>query len=114
MGRMQRNKGARGEREFAAEMTRLFGCEAHRGRQYHGGSDSPDVKTSIPGLHFEVKRSETFNVYKALEQAIDEAGDNEVGVVGHRRNNKPWVVCCCLDDLPRVVTQLYLEAAKNA
>ena len=112
-GSRSRDKGQRGERELAAELVRLFGCEARRGRQYSGGPDSPDVVTSIPGLHFECKRSETFSAYKSLEQSGDEAGEGEVGVVAHRRNRKPWVFCCYLEDLPKIVVQLYLELAKN-
>ena len=41
-GKFSRNKGAGGERELAKEIARIFGVEAHRGRQYHGGSDAPD------------------------------------------------------------------------
>jgi len=37
-----RRKGKRGELEAAAEVARLFGVEAHRGRQYHG---APDART---------------------------------------------------------------------
>ena len=52
-----RAKGARGEREFAAFM-REHGYEAHRGQQFAGSADSPDVVHSIPGIHIEVKRVE--------------------------------------------------------
>lgn len=113
-GKRPRDKGQRGERELAAELIRIFGCEAHRGRQYQGGPGSPDVITNIPGLHWEVKRSETFSSYKSLEQAEDDAGEDEVGVVAHRRNLKQWIFVCNLDDLPKIVVQLYLELAKNA
>ena len=112
MGRKSRDKGARGERELAAELSRLFGVEAHRGRQYHGGPDSPDVKTGIVGVHFECKRVEHLSLYPALEQARGDAGA-DVPVVAHRRNGKPWVVCCDLDDLPRLATQIYLTLMEN-
>ena len=63
-----RAKGKDGELEFA-EYLRLAGFEARRGQQFHGGGDSPDVVTSIPGVHFEVKRVEAGNPYKWLLQA---------------------------------------------
>jgi len=106
MGRMQRSKGARGEREFAAEFNKLFHTEAHRGRQYHGGPDSPDVV--IPGvpIHPEVKRTEKLSLYAAMEQAVEDAGE-DVPIVGHKRNGKPWLAVVRLDDLPRLVEVLY-------
>jgi Holliday junction resolvase len=86
-----RNKGARGEREFAAYLNH-FGIDAIRGVQYQGGKDSPDVKTSLDSLvHFEVKRTETLSLYKALEQAANDCGEKKIPVVVHRRNNKKWV-----------------------
>lgn len=73
MGLRSRNKGKAGEREAAAEIRRLFGVEAHRGRQYSGSDESPDIVTAIPDLHFEVKRAEAFRLYPALEQATNDA-----------------------------------------
>ena len=46
-----KQKGARGEREFA-EFLRDRGIEAGRGQQFSGGESSPDVVHSIPGIHF--------------------------------------------------------------
>ena len=112
-GRRSRDKGARGERELAREISRLFGVEAHRGCQRAGSPDSPDVKAAIPEVHWEAKRVERFNLYSALDQAKSDAGDN-VPVVAHRRNGRPWVVCVCLDDLPRLAVQLYLTLSQNA
>ena len=37
-----RTKGKRGELELAKAL-RLYGYDARRGQQYHGGADSPDV-----------------------------------------------------------------------
>jgi hypothetical protein len=112
MGGKSRRKGKRGELEAAAEIRRLFGTEARRGRQYRGTDESPDVLTDIPGVHFEVKRVEAFRLYGAVEQAVEEAGD-QVPVVLHRANRRPWVAVVRLDDLPRLVVQLYLTLAQN-
>jgi len=113
MGLMSRNKGKAGEREAAAELRRLFGVEARRGRQYQGGDESPDVIADIPGVHIEVKRAEALRLYPALKQAIEDAGDN-IPVILHRANRQPWVAIVRLDDLPRLSTQLFLTLAHNA
>jgi hypothetical protein len=112
MGRLSRSKGARGEREAAAELRRLFGVEARRGRQYAGGDESPDIVTAIDGLHFEIKRVEAFRLYNAIEQAVRDAGD-KIPVVLHKANRKPWVAIVRLDDLPQLATQLYLTLAQQ-
>ncbi len=113
MGLRSRNKGKRGEREAAAEIRRLFGTDAARGRQHHGRDDAPDIVTEIARVHFEVKRVESFRLYESLEQAARDAADN-VPVVLHRSNRKPWVAIVKLDDLPRLSVQLYLTLAENA
>jgi hypothetical protein len=113
MGAKSRRKGCRGELEAAAELRRLFGVEARRGQQHHGGPDAPDVQAAIPGVHFEVKRVEALRLYPALEQAITDAGEN-LPVVLHRANQKPWVAIVRLDDLPKLAVQLYLTLAQNA
>ncbi len=113
MGRMSRNKGATGERELAKEFQRLFGVEARRGVQHCGGPDSPDVKVEIPGLHIESKRAERLRLYKALEQAEQDAGQN-IPLVCHRSNRQPWVAVVKLEDLPRLAVQLYLTLTENA
>ena len=113
MGRKSRNKGASGERELARELSRLFGIEAHRGCQYHGGPGSPDVTADIPDVHIECKRSERLRLYEALQQAAGDAGE-KVPVVMHRQNCKPWVAIVRLDDLPKLATQIYLTLSQHA
>lgn len=112
MGARSLRKGKLGEREAAAELRRLFGVEARRGRQFAGGADSPDVVTAIDDVHFEVKRVEDFRLYRALDQAVSDAG-TKVPVVLHRMNACPWVAVVRLNDLPRLATQLYLTLAQN-
>lgn len=106
-----RAKGCRGERDAAKELQRLFGIECRRGVQYQGGPDSPDV-CGIAGLHFEVKRVEAFNAYKAMAQAQDDCGDS-VPVVLHKRNRGNWLAVVQLDDLPALVVNLYLLLASR-
>jgi hypothetical protein len=112
MGRRSLTKGKRGEREAAAEIRRLFGTDANRGRQYSGGPDSPDIVTGIEDVHFEVKRSEALQLYAAVDQATRDAAD-KVPVVLHRKNNKPWLAIVPLDDLPRLAFQLFLAMTEG-
>ena len=107
-------KGKRGEREFAAKLRSIFpGCEARRGQQFAGTPDSPDVQCSIPGVHWEVKRTECLRLYEAVEQACEDAGEDDVPVVGHRRNREPWVAVVPLDKLPDLAVKLYLFMASD-
>jgi len=119
-GKLSRNKGAGGERELAREFTRLFGVEARRGQQRCGGPDSPDVKLEIPDLHIECKRTERLRLYEAMEQAVADAikgldpdQQTNIPIVCSRANRKPWLVTVRLDDLPRLVVQLYLTLVEN-
>ena len=112
MGLKSRNKGKRGEREAAAEIRRLFRTDANRGCQYAGSDESPDIRTAIVRVHFEVKRAESLRLYDALNQAIADAGEN-IPVILHKQNRQPWVAIVRLDDLPQLAVQLYLTLAQN-
>ena len=111
-GKKSRNKGKTGERELSKELTRLFGVECRRGVQYNG-LDGHDV-VGIPGVHIECKRTEALSLYPAVEQASRDAGENEVPVVFHRRNGKQWLAVVELDQLPALVSQLYLVMCSEA
>ena len=93
MGKMSRDKGKTGELEVA-HLIESYGFEARRGQQHRGGPGTPDVIHSIPNRHIEVKRTETLSLYKALDQAAEDAagGLGGVPVVFHRRSRRPWVV----------------------
>jgi len=113
MGAKSRRKGAVGERELAGEFSKLFGVEARRGCQYHGGEESPDIRHEIAGVHVECKLTESLSLYPAMQQAVRDAGEN-VPIVCHRRNGKPWLAVVRLDDLPRLAELIYLTMAENA
>lgn len=97
-----RQKGARGERELA-EFLRDHGVEARRGQQFSGGTDSPDVVSSLSGIHLECKRKESGNPYNWLSQAISDAGGENIPVVAHRRNRQDWIVILRLEDFLRII-----------
>ena len=91
-----KDKGKRGERLCAAKM-RENGYDARRGVQYAGSPDSPDV-VGVPGLHLEVKFTEKLRLWDAMEQSIRDAGENEIPVVMHKKNNSEWLCILRLDD----------------
>ena len=95
MGKTSRDKGKRGEREVAS-LLRSYGYDAHRGVQYKGGKDSPDV-VGLPKVHIEVKRTERLDLYGALAQSKGDAGD-DMPIVVHRKNDCEWVVIQPLSD----------------
>jgi len=105
MGKMERQKGAVGEREFAKWLRENLDESAARGVQFQGSADSPDVTSKLP-IHFEVKRTERFNVYTALEQCIGDCHPDKVPIVAHRRNSKPWVVMMRADDFAVLIKQM--------
>lgn len=112
MGRKSKEKGERGEREAAEALNAVFpNMECYRGKQYRGGPDSPDVRSLWDWLHLEVKRTEKFSLYGALEQADGEKPEGAIPAVLHRRNRKPWVVVIELDRLPEFVQKAYLSMA---
>lgn len=91
MGRMSREKGKRGEREWAA-VCREHGYDARRTAQHCGKSgDAADV-IGLPGIHMEVKRVEHLDLYGALDQAKRDARPGKIPIVAHRRNDCRWVV----------------------
>jgi hypothetical protein len=103
VGKMSKRKGAAGEREAAEKLNEVLGTRFHRGRQYHGGPDSPDLAGDLPGLHVEVKRCERLSLYKALTQARQDASVTQVPAVMHRANGKPWVIVVQVEDLIRLL-----------
>ena len=105
MGRMSKAKGKRGEREAASELGALLGCDARRGVQYQGGPDSPDVVLAGLGIHVECKRVERLDLYGAMRQATDDAGD-AVPIVWHRKNNEASVCIVQTCDLIRLAREI--------
>jgi len=104
-----RDKGARGERDAAKAWAEATGAVCRRGQQFSGSPDSPDVVTSQPDIHLEVKRVERGNPYDWVDQAVADAG-GKIPLVLHRRNNRPWLMVVRLDDVMRLATTLAKEA----
>lgn len=96
MGKSQRDKGKRGEREWAA-VCRENGYDCRRGQQYCGINGDADV-IGLPGIHQEVKRVERLNIETAMSQARHDAKPGEIPIVAHRRNNCRWLVTMDAED----------------
>jgi Holliday junction resolvase len=110
MGAMSRRKGAAAEREVA-ELLRSHGFQARRGQQFSGSPDSPDVVHDIEGIHIEVKRTESFRLYPALEQARQDRRAGDIPVVLHRQNGREWVAVLPAEDLLAILRALYRRPA---
>lgn len=94
-----RAKGCRGELEWSAFLREHLSCpDARRGQQFSGSPESPDVVGGVPGTHCEAKRTERLNLQAAMEQAVQDCGD-DIPYVASRRSRKPWLVTVQADDL---------------
>lgn len=91
-------KGSRFERWVAEWFRENLGTPARRGQQFQGTPDSPDVMDAVPGCHIECKAVEKLSIYKALEQAVHDAGPN-VPLIIHKANHKPVLVTVQLEHL---------------
>lgn len=89
-----RDKGKRGEREFAS-LCREYGYNARRGQQY-SGLEGQDV-VGLPYMHVEVKRVERLNLYDAMAQAVNDAKD-KIPIVAHRKNHCGWLITMRAED----------------
>ena len=98
MGKMQREKGKRYEREIASKL-REYGYEARRSAQYCGNTgDAADV-IGLPGLHIECKHAEQMRLYDWMTQAVNDSRKNgRLPAVFHRKNNCDTLVTMRFDD----------------
>ena len=97
-----RAKGARAERELANKL-KEHGLTARRGQQFCGANGDADVVcTELADWHIECKMVAALNVDKAIDQATRDCGD-KTPVVIHRKNNRPWLVTCYLEDWIKLV-----------
>lgn len=107
MGINSRAKGKKGELELS-KILRKFGYEARRSVQYCGANGDADV-VGIPGVHIECKRVERLNIEEAMAQSVRDAETNEMPVVIHRKNRKPWLVTLSLEDFIRIIKEAGYE-----
>lgn len=104
-GKKSRNKGKRGELEFAA-LCREYGFDARRTAQFCGKTGAAADVEGIPGVHVEVKRTEALCLYDAMAQSIRDAeagGRGEMPIVAHRRNGEDWLIVLQAEDFFRLL-----------
>lgn len=115
MGKANREKGKRGERELASKL-REYGYDCRRGVQYCGRTGAADV-VGLPGVHIECKRVERLDLYRAVAQSTADARTGELPAVFHRRNNCDWLVTLPLDTFMTIYREYdagnYLEGLKD-
>ena len=89
-----KRRGSDGERELAKELQK-YGFDTHRGCQFKGGYDSPDVY-GLPGIHIECKRYKKIPSYQMMEDFLNQAERDAEGkalpAVFHRLDRHGWKV----------------------
>ena len=108
MGKAEREKGKRGEREAAKMLGAIIGLQVRRSSQYRATESSADL--ICPGLWIEVKRRERLGMSE-VEKALKEAPSGPA-VLMWRRNGKEWIVACRLLELP-ILARRIMEAMKE-
>ncbi len=100
MGRAERAKGVKGEREVAV----IFEAAGLEVRGLEGVGDHVVVCSRHGGiaLHSEVKRQEVARPWAWFEQAYAEAEPGSIPVVAFRRNRSPWLAIVELHHLARL------------
>ena len=92
-----REKGKKGEREFARLCREHGFANARRSQQYSGINGDADV-VGLEGIHIEVKRVERLNIDEAMKQSIRDSREGEMPIVAHRRNREEWKVTMRAED----------------
>ena len=96
-----RAKGKRAELLLAHTLSE-YGFKCRRGVQYSGiGGD--DV-VGLPQIHIECKNVQRLNLRNAMAQSERDAKENDIPVVMHKMDRKPWLVTMNLDDFMQMYT----------
>lgn len=89
MSKMQRSKGANGERELFRLLSDHLGTIIKRNlsQTRNGGADSLD----LPGYAIEVKRQEAIRLDAWWQQCVEQAiAQERVPMLAYRQSRKPW------------------------
>lgn len=105
MGRSQREKGKRVEREAAKSWSRAVGGAARRSAQYCGMDGTADI-IATDGVHIEVKGRKQIAAIRFWEQARDDAIDSNVPIVLMKEDRGQFFVLLQLEDLQRLMERI--------
>ena len=112
MGKINsKQKGNRYERELA-QAIRECGFDARRGVQYSGLQGEADDVVGLPQIHIEAKHVEKLNLYKAMDQAIRDANEDEMPAVFHRKNRTKTFVTMRFEDWMKLYKGWFDEASR--
>jgi len=97
MGKAQRDKGQRGERELLGLLSGELGTCVKRNlsQTRGGGADCIDVK----GYSIEIKFQETLNINAWWSQALSQCQGKEKPVLFYRKSRQPWTAVMLLSDV---------------
>lgn len=91
-------------------MREEYGYDVKRSVQYNGKAEEGQADVlGLPYLHCEIKRVESLNIDKAMEQAIRDAKDGLIPAVFHRKNGKKWKVTMELDKFMEIYNSYYSD-----
>ena len=105
MGRMSREKGKRGEREFAA-LLRQMGIDSRRTQQFSGTDGTSDVSSELNGVHIEVKRYSRIASLRFMEQARRDSKPGDLPLVAMREDLGEWTIMIQAKDLQRIASKI--------
>jgi len=83
-----RAKGARGELEFIHRHLAPYWPDAKRNLDQFGDDKRDAIQCA--GIHWQIKRTERLELWRAIRQAEQEAIGSDVPVVAFRRNHSGW------------------------
>ena len=105
MGKASRDKGARGEREFANLLKELGFTSLRKGFTQCAPEGESDVECKeLPNWHFEVKRVNRLEIWRALAQAeADAKPKGRLPVVAFKRDRSEWYITMGAEELMKMV-----------
>lgn len=115
MGKLSRNKGARGERLWR-DICREHGFDASRTAQHSGKAGGMADVVGLPGIHCEVKNVERLNIWDAMEQSIrdsETAEEGEIPIVAHTKNYHGFLVTMRAEDFFRMYSEYWPMVAES-
>ena len=83
-------------------MLRDLGIEARRSQQFNGAAGTADLVSSLPGVHWEVKRYARIGSCRFLEQAEGDKSEDSIPVVAMREDRGSWTVMVRANELPKL------------